>query len=145
MIMILRKLLIRHTAKRHVRKKRRTAQNLDGSKVRLEPYLLNLARLRVAVIHGCKWTVRELVRSLETRGMKPRRLRRLKDWRAQTIFSDRERAVLHLTEAVTLNGMSEVSENPIRIAKVIFGQRETLRLILTILSENDWFYLKGSS
>jgi hypothetical protein len=53
--------------------------------------------------------------------------------------------VLHLTEAVTLNGMSEVSENPIRIAKVIFGQRETLRLILTILSENDWFYLKGSS
>ncbi len=145
MIMILRKSFTRHTAQRHARKNRRTAQNLRDVRVRLEPYLLNLARLRVAEIHGCKWTVRELVRSLETLGVKPRRLRLLKDWRIQTIFSDRERAVLHLTEAVTLNGMSEVSENPIRIAKVIFGQRETLRLILTILSENDWFYLKGSS
>jgi precorrin-6B methylase 1 len=41
--------------------------------------------------------------------------------------------------------MTEASENAIRIAKVIFGARETLRLILAILSENDWFYLKGSS
>ncbi len=145
MIMILRKSFTCHTAKRHVRKKRRTAQNLHGSRVRLEPYLLNLARLRVAEIHGCKWTVRELVRTLETHGMKSRRLRLLKDWRTQTIFSDREKAVLNLAEAVTLNGVTEASENAIRIAKVIFGARETLRLILAILSENDWFYLKGSS
>ncbi len=145
MIMILRKSFTRHTAKRPVRKIRRTAQNLDGARVRLNRCLLDLARLRVAQIHGCKWTERELARSLETYGVKPRRLRLLKDWRTQTIFSDQEKAVLNLTEAVTLNEMSEVSENAIRIAKVIFGQRDTLRLILAILAENDWFYLKGSS
>jgi len=145
MIMILRKSFTRHTAKRHVRKIRRTAQKLASARVRFKPYLLDLARLRVAQIHGCKGTTRELVQSLETHGVKAQLLRLLKDWRTQTIFSDREKAVINLAEAVTLNGVTEASENAIRIAKVIFGARETLRLILAILSEKDWFYLKGSS
>ena len=144
MIMILRKSFTCHAAKRHKRKIRRTAQNLHAAKVRLEPYLLGLARLRVAQIHGGKWTACELARSLESHGKKSRRLRLLKDWRTQTIFSDQEKAVLNLTEAITLHEMTEVPDNAIRIAKFIFGQRETLRLIVAILAENDWHYLKGS-
>jgi alkylhydroperoxidase family enzyme len=77
--------------------------------------------------------------------VKAQLLRLLKDWRTQAIFNDREKAVVNLAEAVTLNGVTEASVNAIRIAKVIFGQSATLRLILAVLSENDWFYLKGSS
>jgi alkylhydroperoxidase family enzyme len=121
------------------------AQNPHGARVSLETRLLDLARLRVAQIHRCKWTARELVRSLKTQGEKPRRLRLLKDWRTQKIFSDREKAALNLAEAVTLNVMTKVPENAFRVATLIFGESETLCLILAILAENDWLYLKASS
>jgi hypothetical protein len=68
----------------------------------------------------------------------------LKDWRTQKIFSDREKAALNLAEAVTLNVMTKVPENAVRIATLIFGESETLCLILAILAENDWLYLGGS-
>ncbi len=142
--MILRPTFACHTTKRHVRKNGRTAQSPCGSRVRLETYLLDLARLRVAQIHGCKWNARQLVRSLKTHGERPRRLRLLKDWRTQKIFSDREKAALNLAEAVTLNVMTKVPENAVRIATLIFGESETLCLILAILAENDWLYLGGS-
>jgi hypothetical protein len=145
MIMILRKSFTGSKATSKTRKVRPTAKNLTGSRGYLKPYPLDLARLRVAQIHGCKATARELVRNLGTYGVNPQLLPLLKDWRTQTIFSDREKAVLNLAEAVTLNGVMEASKNAIRIAKVIFGQRGTLRLILAILAENDWFYLKRSS
>jgi AhpD family alkylhydroperoxidase len=107
------------------------------------PKLLDLIRLRVAQIHGCKWCERAHAKKLKARGETEARLRLLKDWRQKAIFSDREEAALNLAEALTRNPIKNVPGDVVRIVLLFFNESQMLCLILAILAANDWHYLRG--
>jgi AhpD family alkylhydroperoxidase len=125
-------------------RKRRRATDPTSSGRYLDPGLEDLVRLRVAQIHECEWSMHEHTKKLRARGEKPLRLVLLKEWRTQMIFSDREKAALNLAEVITCDSIGAVPEHVIRVARVIFGERETICLVLEILAVNDWHYLSAS-
>jgi len=109
--------------------------------VHLDPVLEDLVRLRVAQIHGCKWSVQEQKTKLKTQGETYQRLRLVENWRTGTVFSDRERAALNLAEAISRDPISTVSNAVFHAACVIFSEIEVICLILATLAANDWHYL----
>ena len=111
----------------------------------VEPRLLDLVRLRVLQIHGCKENIREQTASLKAQGETDLRLRLLYDWRNQTVFNDHEEAALNLAEALTRNPIDAVPYDVIHVVRLFFSETETIRLTLAVLAVNDWYYLNVSS
>ena len=110
----------------------------------LNPGLLDLVGLRVAQIHDCEWSVQEQVKKLKAKGETSRRMRLLKDWRSEMIFSDREKAALNLAEALTCNPIDSVPREAIHVARLLFDKTAMTLLTMAILAMNDWHYLGDS-
>jgi alkylhydroperoxidase family enzyme len=139
MILSLETLLTSAPAKVAKGGKKGAASDTARSDADLCPALLDLVRLRVAQIHGGDWFIQEQMSRLKAEGEIAYRLRRLKDWRKQTIFSLREMAALNLAEALTCNPINAVPLEAVRVAEVFFDRPAMVRLTVAILAMNDWF------
>src|SRR5436189_4324791 len=69
---------------------------------RLEPSLLELVRLRASQINGCAFCIDMHTKDARANGETEQRLYTLSVWRETPFFTDRERAALEWTEALTL-------------------------------------------
>src|ERR1700678_4530424 len=68
----------------------------------LEPLLLELIKLRASQINGCAYCLDMHTKDARAAGETEQRLYTLSAWRETPFFSERERAALAWTEAVTL-------------------------------------------
>src|SRR5271166_6141458 len=68
----------------------------------LEPALLELVRLRASQINGCAYCIDMHTKDARAAGESEQRLYALTAWRETPFFTDRERAALAWTEALTL-------------------------------------------
>jgi AhpD family alkylhydroperoxidase len=113
--------------------------------VDLDESLLDLVRLRVVQIHDCPSCMQEHTRELKARGETDLRLRHLKNWRNEAVFSDREEAALNLAEAMTYQPIDSVPTEDLHVARLFFNESEMICLTLVILAVNDWHYLNPTS
>src|SRR3954471_18416535 len=72
------------------------------SKLGLEPKLLDLVKLRASQINGCAFCVDLHTSDARKAGESERRLYAVTVWRETPFFTERERAALAWTEALTL-------------------------------------------
>src|SRR5438477_7904750 len=77
---------------------------------RLEPSLLELVRLRASQINGCAYCIDMHTKDARAEGETEQRLYALTAWRETPFFTDRERAALAWTEAVTLVAQDHVPD-----------------------------------
>src|SRR5918912_2597899 len=68
----------------------------------LEPSLLELVKLRASQINGCAYCIDMHTKDARARGESEQRLYLLNAWREAPFYTERERAALEWTEAVTL-------------------------------------------
>src|ERR671926_419742 len=68
----------------------------------IEPKLLHLIKLRASQVNGCAYCIDMHWKDLRAAGDNEQRLYGLDAWRESPYYSDRERAALEWTEAVTL-------------------------------------------
>src|SRR5256885_13804632 len=68
----------------------------------LEPALLELVKMRASQINGCAYCIDMHSKDARAAGETEQRLYALNAWHETPFFSERERAALALTEAVTL-------------------------------------------
>jgi AhpD family alkylhydroperoxidase len=68
----------------------------------LEPGLIELVRVRASQLNGCVYCIDMHTKDARARGDTEQRLHALSAWREAPYFTDRERAALAWTEAVTL-------------------------------------------
>src|ERR1041384_4792827 len=68
----------------------------------LEPALLELVKFRASQINGCAYCIDMHTKDARARGETEQRLYALNAWRETPFFTDRERAGLDWTEAITL-------------------------------------------
>jgi len=68
----------------------------------LEPSLLDLVRTRASQINGCAYCIDMHTKDARARGESEQRLYTLDAWRETPFYTERERAALAWTEAVTL-------------------------------------------
>ncbi|MGH9681549.1 MAG: carboxymuconolactone decarboxylase family protein [Candidatus Acidiferrales bacterium] len=104
----------------------------------LEPALINLIKLRASQINGCAYCID--MHSLDARalGETEQRLYELDAWRETPFYSDRERAALEWTEAVTRVSETHVPDEIYERVRKIFGEKEIVDLTIAVATINMW-------
>lgn len=104
----------------------------------LEPALLELVRLRASQINGCAYCVDMHSKDARARGETEQRLYGLSVWRETPYYTNRERAALAWTEAVTLVHDGHVPDDVYSEARAEFGEEELIALTVAVIAINAW-------
>jgi len=111
----------------------------------LDPRLADLVKLRASQLNGCAYCVDLHTQEALAAGESQRRLFAVSAWRESPLFSDRERAALELTEALTqLRGDSDI-DGPYDAAAEHFDAPELAALLYAIVTINGWNRLAVST
>jgi AhpD family alkylhydroperoxidase len=104
----------------------------------LEPSLLELVKVRASQLNGCAYCLDRHSKDARAAGETEQRLHVLSAWRETGLFSDRERAALALTEAVTLVADTHVPDEVVEAAAEQLTPEELSRLVYAIIEINAW-------
>ncbi|WP_233830366.1 carboxymuconolactone decarboxylase family protein [Paraburkholderia sp. ZP32-5] len=104
----------------------------------LEKSLTDLVRLRASQINGCAFCVDMHTADARKGGETDRRLATLVVWRETPFFTDRERAALAWTEALTLVAQDHVPDAAWDAVRPHFSDEELVDLTLVISAINAW-------
>jgi AhpD family alkylhydroperoxidase len=104
----------------------------------LENSLVELVRLRASQINGCAFCVDMHTTDARKGGESERRLATVSVWRETPFFTDRERAALEWTEAVTLVSHEHVPDAVWNAVKPYFTETEIVDLTLLVVAINGW-------
>ncbi len=104
----------------------------------LEPALLDLVSLRASQINGCAYCIDMHWKDLRAKGESEQRLYGLDAWAESPYYTDRERAALAWTEAVTRVAEEHVPGAAFDEARRFFSEAELVDLTLGIVAINAW-------
>ena len=103
----------------------------------LEPTLLELVKLRASQLNGCAYCLDMHSKDARAAGETEQRLYTLSAWRETPFFSERERAALAWTEAVTqISG--GVSDALFEETRKHFNEKELADLTWAVVAINGW-------
>ena len=102
----------------------------------LEPTLLDLVKLRASQINGCAYCLDMHTKDARARGESEQRIYLLDAWRESPFYSERERAALAWTEAVTLVAETRVPDAVYEEVRRQFGDDELLALTMAVVTIN---------
>lgn len=104
----------------------------------LEKPLVELVRLRASQINGCAYCVDLHSSDARKAGETERRLSAVVVWHETPFFSDRERAALEWTEALTLVAQTQVPDEVWERVRPHFTPEELVDLTLLVSTINAW-------
>ena len=104
----------------------------------LELPLLHLIKLRASQINGCAYCIDMHWKDLRAIGESEQRLYSLDAWREGPFYTDRERAALAWTEAVTRITDGHASDDVYEEVRQHFTEKELADLTLAIAAINVW-------
>jgi AhpD family alkylhydroperoxidase len=104
----------------------------------LEPALLELVRLRASQINGCAYCLDMHSKDARLAGETEQRIYGLSAWKEAPYYSERERAALAWTEAVTQIAWDHAPDEAYQAARAVFSEKELVDLTLAIAVINTW-------
>jgi AhpD family alkylhydroperoxidase len=105
----------------------------------LEPELGELIKIRASQINHCAFCLDMHVRDARKHGVSQQKLDVLAAWEESgSLFSERERAALALTEAITELGNGHVPDEVYARAAAVFTDRELAQVIAMAVTINAW-------
>ena len=113
-------------------------ENYVRKSSRLEPSLLELIKMRASQINGCAYCLDMHSKDARANGETEQRLYALNAWRETPFFTDRERAALAWTEAVTLVSQDHVPDSVYEEARQRFTEEELVNLTLAVATIISW-------
>jgi AhpD family alkylhydroperoxidase len=104
----------------------------------IELSLAELVKMRASQINGCAYCLDMHSRDARKHGETEQRLYLLNAWRESPLYSDRERAALAWTEALTLLPQTHAPESDYETLKRHFTEEEIVKLTMLIITINGW-------
>jgi AhpD family alkylhydroperoxidase len=104
----------------------------------LEKGLMELVKIRASQINGCALCLHMHTRDARKHGETEERLYLLDAWRESPLYSERERAALAWTEALTLVSETHAPDDVYQALQAQFAEEEQVRLTLLIVAINGW-------
>jgi AhpD family alkylhydroperoxidase len=104
----------------------------------LESKLLHLVKMRASQINGCAFCIDMHSKDARAAGETEQRLYSLDAWDESPYYSDRERAALAWTDAVTLLNHGHVPDSVYEQVRAQFDDAEISALTLTVAMINSW-------
>jgi AhpD family alkylhydroperoxidase len=104
----------------------------------LEPSLLHLIKMRASQINGCAYCLDMHSKDARAEGETEQRLYVLNAWREAPFYTERERAALAWTEALTLVAENHVPDEIYNEVRQHFSEQELVNLSLAVVAINGW-------
>jgi AhpD family alkylhydroperoxidase len=104
----------------------------------LEQSLIELVKTRASQINGCAFCINMHTQDARKHGETEQRLYLLDAWREAPVYSERERAALAWTEAVTLISQTHAPDDVYAQVRAQFSEAETVNLTMLIATINAW-------
>jgi AhpD family alkylhydroperoxidase len=104
----------------------------------LEPLLKDLVTMRASQINGCGFCIHYHLADARKHGETEDRLHLLGAWRESALYSERERAALGWTEALTLVSQTRAPDDAYEALRRHFSEEEQVKLTSLIAQINAW-------
>jgi AhpD family alkylhydroperoxidase len=104
----------------------------------LERPLYELIKTRASQINGCAYCIDMHTKDARKAGETEQRLYALSAWRETPFYTDRERAALEWTEALTLISKNDVPDSLYNSVCKHFDEKEIVALSMAIIAINGW-------
>ncbi|SDN51542.1 alkylhydroperoxidase AhpD family core domain-containing protein [Fictibacillus solisalsi] len=104
----------------------------------IDKKLKELIKIRASQINGCAFCLNMHTKEAREIGETEQRIYALNAWRETPYFTPEERAVLALTEAVTLVAESHVPDDVYNEAARYFDEKQMSEIIMQIVVINAW-------
>ena len=104
----------------------------------LDHKLLDLVRMRASQINGCAYCLDMHSKDARALGETEQRIFVLNAWREAPFYTDRERAALEWTEALTLISVDQVPDRVYDAVKPHFSDDELVALTFAVVTINSW-------
>jgi AhpD family alkylhydroperoxidase len=104
----------------------------------LEDKLVELVKIRASQINGCAFCLHMHTAEARKKGETEERLYLLDAWRESPLYSERERAALGWTEALTLLPETHAPDDVYQALQAQFTEQEQVMLTLLIVAINGW-------
>lgn len=104
----------------------------------LERSLYELVKTRASQINGCAYCIDMHTKEARKAGETEQRLYALNAWRETPFYTERERAALKWTEALTLISENDVPESLYKATREYFNEAEIVALTMAIIAINGW-------
>jgi len=108
------------------------------SSVELDPTLKELIKVRASQINGCAYCIQTHTEQARKQGETEQRIYALSAWRESPVFTAEERAVLALTEEITLIADQGLSDATYEQALELLGENGVAQCIMQIVAINAW-------
>ncbi|HEY8448446.1 MAG TPA: carboxymuconolactone decarboxylase family protein [Thermomicrobiales bacterium] len=105
----------------------------------LEPSLIELVKIRASQINGCAYCIDMHTKDARAIGETEQRIYMLSVWReAPHLYTERERAAMEWTEAVTLVADGHVPDDVYERVRQHFDEAELVNLTMAVIAINGW-------
>ena len=104
----------------------------------IEQSLIELVKTRASQINGCAFCIHMHTKDARAHGETEERLYLLDAWRESPLFTERERAALAWTEALTLISQTHAPDDVYEELRQHFNEAETANLTALIGVINSW-------
>jgi len=104
----------------------------------LEQSLIELVKTRASQINGCAYCINMHTEDARKHGETEQRLYLLNAWRESPLYSERERAALAWTEALTLISEAHAPDADYEAVRAQFSDTELVNLTTLIGAINAW-------
>jgi AhpD family alkylhydroperoxidase len=105
---------------------------------KLPPLLREMIKIRASQINGCAYCIDMHTQEALKLGEKQRRIFALSAWKESPLFTEEERAVLQLTEEVTLISKDALSDETYSKVLKFYGENELAQIIMQVIIINMW-------
>lgn len=104
----------------------------------IEPSLRELIKIKASMINKCAYCIQMHTQQARKSGETEQRLYALAAWQESSLFTEKERAVLALTEEVTLISDQGLSDEIYSACIKLLGKHGVAQCIMQIVTINAW-------
>jgi AhpD family alkylhydroperoxidase len=104
----------------------------------LEHGLLELIKIRASQLNGCAFCIDMHTKDARAEGESEQRIYALNAWRETPFFTERERAALEWTEALTMVSQNHVPDDVFERTRAQFSETEVVNLTMAVVTINAW-------
>ncbi|WP_106496851.1 carboxymuconolactone decarboxylase family protein [Lentibacillus sp. Marseille-P4043] len=104
----------------------------------LDSTLLELVKTRASQINGCAFCLDMHTKDARANGETEQRLYALNAWRETDFYTEKERAALALTEAITQISTNHVTDELYKDVREHFDEKDFVDLVYAINTINSW-------
>jgi AhpD family alkylhydroperoxidase len=108
------------------------------AKCGLERRLIHLVKMRASQINGCAYCLDMHSKDARAEGETEQRLYALDAWHETPFYTQRERAALAWTDALTLVAQTHAPDDVYQAARAEFSEQELADLTLAVVAINGW-------